>query len=94
MEATVLYGARDIRFEDRPEPTIIEPTDAVIRLPFTCICGSDLHIYDGYIPTMQPGDVRDTFADISAIERDLGFSPATTIDEGVPLGDATDVAGA
>ena len=42
MEATVLYGARDVRFEDRPEPTIIEPTDAVIRLPFTCICGSDL----------------------------------------------------
>jgi UDP-glucuronate 4-epimerase len=34
---------------------------------------------------MQPGDVKDTFADISAIERDLGFKPATTIDEGVPL---------
>ncbi len=42
MEATVLYGARDVRFEDRPAPTIIEPTDAVIRLPLTCICGSDL----------------------------------------------------
>ena len=33
---------------------------------------------------MQPGDVKDTFADISAIERDLGFAPATSIDEGVP----------
>jgi len=42
MEATVLYGARDVRFEDRPEPTILAPTDAAIRLPFTCIYGSDL----------------------------------------------------
>ena len=44
MEATVLYGARDVRFEDRPEPTIIEPTDAVIRLPFTCICAGPVAV--------------------------------------------------
>jgi threonine dehydrogenase-like Zn-dependent dehydrogenase len=54
MEATVLYGARDVRFEDRPEPTIIEPTDAVIRLPFTCICGSDLWPYRGIQPVSSP----------------------------------------
>lgn len=47
MQATVLYGARDVRFEDRPEPAILEPTDAVIRLPVTCICGSDLWPYRG-----------------------------------------------
>ena len=40
MQATVLYGAGDVRFEDRPDPAIVEPTDAVIRLPVTCICGS------------------------------------------------------
>ena len=54
MEATVLYGARDVRFEDRPQPTILEPTDAVIRLPFTCICGSDLWPYRGIQPVSSP----------------------------------------
>src|SRR3954452_12774980 len=54
MEATVLYGARDVRLEDRPQPTIIEPTDAVIRLPFTCICGSDLWPYRGIQPVSAP----------------------------------------
>ena len=42
MRGTMLYGPRDVRFEDVPDPTIIEPTDAVIRLPLTCVCGSDL----------------------------------------------------
>src|SRR5918998_849554 len=54
MEATVLYGARDVRFEDRPEPAILEPTDAVIRLPFTCVCGSDLWPYRGIQPVSSP----------------------------------------
>jgi len=47
MHATVLYSARDVRFEDIPAPTILEPTDAVVRLPVTCICGSDLWPYRG-----------------------------------------------
>jgi threonine dehydrogenase-like Zn-dependent dehydrogenase len=47
MQATVLYGARDIRFEAVAEPTILEPTDAIISLPVTCICGSDLWPYRG-----------------------------------------------
>lgn len=47
MHAAVLYGAREVRFEDRAEPTIIEPTDAIISLPATCICGSDLWPYRG-----------------------------------------------
>ena len=54
MQATVLYGERDIRFEDRPDPAVIAPTDAVIRLPFTCICGSDLWPYRGIQPTASP----------------------------------------
>lgn len=47
MRATVLYGPRDVRFEERPEPKIIEPADALIRLPATCVCGSDLWPYRG-----------------------------------------------
>jgi threonine dehydrogenase-like Zn-dependent dehydrogenase len=47
MQGTVLYGPRDVRFEECPEPKIIEPTDAVIRLPATCVCGSDLWPYRG-----------------------------------------------
>jgi threonine dehydrogenase-like Zn-dependent dehydrogenase len=47
MQGAVIYGDRDIRFEDRPDPTILEPTDAIISLPVTCICGSDLWPYRG-----------------------------------------------
>src|SRR5438093_6283932 len=50
MQGAVLYGARDIRFEDRAEPTIVDPTDAIISLPVTCICGSDLWPYRGVSP--------------------------------------------
>src|ERR671917_1195094 len=54
MRGTVLYGPRDVRFEERPDPTIIEPTDAVIRLPVSCVCGSDLWPYRGADPVTQP----------------------------------------
>ena len=47
MRGTVLYGPHDVRFEECPEPKIIEPTDAVIRLPATCVCGSDLWPFRG-----------------------------------------------
>lgn len=54
MRGTILYGPRDIRFEDRPEPTITKPTDAIIRLSATCICGSDLWPYRGIQAITQP----------------------------------------
>jgi threonine dehydrogenase-like Zn-dependent dehydrogenase len=54
MQATVLYGAGDVRFEDRADPAIVEPTDAVIRLPVTCICGSDLWPYRGIQAVSSP----------------------------------------
>src|SRR4051812_15595202 len=54
MHGTMLYGPRDIRFEDRPEPTIIKPTDAILRLSATCICGSDLWPYRGIAKVSQP----------------------------------------
>lgn len=54
MKGTVLHGERDIRFEDRPEPTITKPTDAILRLSATCICGSDLWPYRGIQAIAQP----------------------------------------
>jgi threonine dehydrogenase-like Zn-dependent dehydrogenase len=54
MQATVLYGPRDVRFEEREDPKISEPTDAVIRIPATCVCGSDLWPYRGLQPINGP----------------------------------------
>src|SRR6185437_4827054 len=54
MRGTVLYGPRDIRFEDREDPKIIEPTDAVLQLAATCVCGSDLWPYRGVQPIDGP----------------------------------------
>src|SRR5579884_3715402 len=54
MQGTMLYGTRDIRFEDRPEPRITNPTDAVIRISAACVCGSDLWPYRGIQPIAQP----------------------------------------
>jgi threonine dehydrogenase-like Zn-dependent dehydrogenase len=55
MQGAVLYGPRDVRFEERPDPVIIEPTDAIIRISATCVCGSDLWPYRGIEPITQPG---------------------------------------
>ena len=54
MQGTMLYGPRDIRFEDRTEPKITKPTDAILRLSATCICGSDLWSYRGIQSITQP----------------------------------------
>ena len=50
MRGAVLYGPRDVRIDDRPDPRIVDPTDAVIRLSATCICGSDLWPYGASTP--------------------------------------------
>ncbi|HEX6975125.1 MAG TPA: zinc-dependent alcohol dehydrogenase family protein [Vicinamibacterales bacterium] len=54
MRGAVLHGPRDVRFESRPDPTIINPTDAVIRLSASCVCGSDLWPYRGFNPAGDP----------------------------------------
>lgn len=54
MRGTVLYAPRDIRFEERPEPKITKPTDAVIKMAATCVCGSDLWPYRGVNPVPEP----------------------------------------
>ncbi len=57
MRALTWHGTEDVRVETVPDPTIIEPTDAIIKVTATAICGSDLHLYGGYMPTMEKGDV-------------------------------------
>jgi threonine dehydrogenase-like Zn-dependent dehydrogenase len=57
MKAVCYYGQEDIRVKTVPDPTILNPRDAIVKVTATAICGSDLHIYGGYIPTMQKGDV-------------------------------------
>src|SRR5207302_9671384 len=54
MLGAVLYGPRDVRFEERDVPRIIKPTDAIIRISATCVCGSDLWPYRGIQPIAQP----------------------------------------
>lgn len=54
MKGTLIYGPRDVRFEERPDPRIIEPTDAIIRMSATCVCGSDLWTYRGINLITQP----------------------------------------
>jgi threonine dehydrogenase-like Zn-dependent dehydrogenase len=54
MLGTMLYGPRDVRFEHRPDPVIIEPTDAILKIPAACVCGSDLWPYRGIEPITEP----------------------------------------
>lgn len=57
MKAVCWHGATDVRVETVPDPKILNPRDAILKVTATTICGSDLHIYDGYIPSMKPGDI-------------------------------------
>src|ERR1700716_3377965 len=54
MRGAVLYGPRDVRFQERETPKIVKPTDAIIRISATCVCGSDLWPYRGIQPIAQP----------------------------------------
>jgi threonine dehydrogenase-like Zn-dependent dehydrogenase len=57
MKAVRYYGTQDVRVETVPDPQIINPRDAIIKVTSSAICGSDLHIYGGFIPTMHKGDI-------------------------------------
>jgi threonine dehydrogenase-like Zn-dependent dehydrogenase len=57
MKAVCWYGKHDVRLMDIPDPKILNPRDAIIKITTTAICGSDLHLYNGYIPTMEEGDI-------------------------------------
>ncbi|TML67116.1 MAG: glutathione-dependent formaldehyde dehydrogenase [Actinobacteria bacterium] len=57
MKATCWMGRNSVEVENVPDPKILNDRDAIVRITSTAICGSDLHLYDGYIPTMKHGDV-------------------------------------
>jgi threonine dehydrogenase-like Zn-dependent dehydrogenase len=57
MKATCWHGKRDMRVDDVPDPVILNQRDAIVRVTSTAICGSDLHLYNGFIPMMMKGDV-------------------------------------
>ncbi|WMT86370.1 glutathione-dependent formaldehyde dehydrogenase [Pelagibacterium sp. 26DY04] len=57
MRALTWHGHHDVRVDTVPDPEIINPRDAIIKVTATAICGSDLHLYDGVIPGMMPGDI-------------------------------------
>jgi len=77
MQGAVLYGPRDVRFEERGDPKIIKPTDAIIRIAAACVCGSDLWPYRGIQPTAQPtpmgheycGTVQELGSAVKSIKR-------------------------
>src|SRR2546427_4154099 len=77
MQGAVLYGPRDVRFEELDDPKIIKPTDAVIRIAAACVCGSDLWPYRGIQPTAQPtpmgheycGTVQELGSGVKSIKR-------------------------
>src|SRR5437773_3118565 len=78
MRGAVLYGPRDLRFEERETPTIIKPTDAIIRISATCVCGSDLWPYRGITPVPQPTPMGHEYC---GIVEEVG-SAATSIKSG------------
>jgi threonine dehydrogenase-like Zn-dependent dehydrogenase len=57
MRANVWNGIRDVRVEQVPDPKILNQQDAIVRITSTAICGSDLHLYNGFVPAMEPGDI-------------------------------------
>jgi len=57
MRALAWHGKHDVRVDTVDDPEIVNPRDAILKVTSTAICGSDLHLYDGYIPTMKAGDI-------------------------------------
>ncbi|RKN15383.1 glutathione-dependent formaldehyde dehydrogenase [Micromonospora musae] len=57
MKATAWMGRDSVKVIDVPDPTILSPRDAIVRISTTAICGSDMHLYHGYIPAMRKGDI-------------------------------------
>jgi threonine dehydrogenase-like Zn-dependent dehydrogenase len=78
MRGAVLYGPNDLPFEERETPTIINPTDAIIRIAVTCVCGSGLWPYRGIQPIVQPTPMGHEYC---GIVEEIG-SAVTTIKPG------------
>ncbi|MBL7498248.1 alcohol dehydrogenase catalytic domain-containing protein [Frankia sp. CNm7] len=94
MRATFMYGPGDVRVENVPGPTIVEPTDAIVRITLACVCGSDLHPYRSMDKTDQGvpmgheflGVVEDTGSDVRGPRRgDFVVSPFAFADNTCPI---------
>jgi threonine dehydrogenase-like Zn-dependent dehydrogenase len=57
MKANCWFGKHDVRVLNVPDPKILNPRDAIVQVSLTAICGSDLHLFNGMIPTMRQGDI-------------------------------------
>lgn len=57
MKAVCWYGTEDVEVATVADPVVLNPHDAVLRIALTTICGSDLHLYDGFVPSMHRGDI-------------------------------------
>src|SRR5439155_25651160 len=57
MRAVVWESKNNVKVSQVPDPEIVNPHDAIVKVTLTAICGSDLHLYNGFVPTMKPGDV-------------------------------------
>jgi threonine dehydrogenase-like Zn-dependent dehydrogenase len=73
MKATCWHGKRDMRVDTVPDPVILNQRDAIVRITSTAICGSDLHLYNGFIPTMHAGDVmgHEFMGEVVEVGRDV-----------------------
>ena len=57
MKANCWMGKRNMQVKEVPDPKILNARDAIVKITSTAICGSDLHLYNGFIPSMEPGDI-------------------------------------
>ena len=80
MKAVRYYGKEDIRVETVPDPVLLNLRDAIVKVTTTAICGSDLHIYGGFIPTMEQGDIlgHEFMGEVVEVGRENTRSPWAT----------------
>ncbi|MGH8260407.1 MAG: zinc-dependent alcohol dehydrogenase [Steroidobacteraceae bacterium] len=73
MKANCWYGAHEVRVDEVPDPKILNPRDAILKITATAICGSDLHLYDGYVPAMMRGDIlgHEFMGEVVEVGRDV-----------------------
>src|SRR5947199_8902592 len=75
MKAVCWMGVERMSVESVPDPQILNPRDAIVRVTSTCICGSDLHLYNGFMPTMEQGDIMGHEFMGEVMEVGAGISP-------------------
>src|SRR3954465_8953923 len=82
MKAVAWHGPPDGRVDTVPDPTIEQPTDAIVRITSTALCGSDLHLYEVLAPFMTEGDVlgHEPMGIVEAVGRDvMGIAPGDRV---------------